>query len=616
MTLDELLERLDIGESQDVEFKKAEGGFPRSAWESIAAFANTAGGYLVLGVRERDGRFEPVGVSNPSAQIKVFWDGHNNPQLLSTPLCSDADVAVHDLGGRKLLVIAVPAASRTQRPVFIGGNPLSGTYKRNFEGDYRCTEAEGRRMLRDASDEPQDGRILAHFGLDDLDADTLKAFRQRFGSREPDHPFLALDDQRLLTQLGGWRRDRVSGEEGLTLAGLLMFGKERSLLDALPRYHLDYQEKHSDDPDERWQFRLTLDGRWQPNLFNFYYRVYGRLVEGLNVPFKLDSESVRVGETHVHQALREALVNTLAHADHEAPQGIIVTKRPDAFVFRNAGRLRVPVDRLYEGGISDPRNPSLQKMFQMLGLGEKSGSGFPKILRAWREQHWLIPLVSEALDLEITTLTLPLASLIPEAVERELRELVGDAYAQLPELDRIILLLAHWFGEIGNADVQPYCREHPRDIGTHLKSLVDHGWLNRSGQARGTRYRLPGRLETGQLFPAAEPAPEISEQKPAASEQKGVDSEQYDELLAMAAPIREKGRADKALVRETIVRLCEGRFLSLRTLAELLNREPDSVRNHYITPMLREGLIQARFPEHPNHPQQAYSAADEPGSPK
>lgn len=350
---------------------------------------------------------------------------------------------------------------------------------------------------------------------------------------------------------------------------------------------------------------------WPPNPFS-----YERLVEGLNVPFRLDSESVRVGETHLHQALREALVNTLAHADHEAAQGIIVTKRPDAFVFRNAGRLRVPVERLYEGGVSDPRNPSLQKMFQMLGLGEKSGSGFPKILRAWREQQWLIPLVSEALDLEITSLTLPLASLIPEAVERELRELVGNAYAQLPELDRIILLLAHRFGEIGNADVQPYCREHPRDIGTHLKSLVDHGWLSRSGQARGTRYRLPGHLETGQLFPDADPEEASSEHKDADSEHYEPDSEQYEELMAMAAPVREKGRADKALVRDTIVSLCAGRFLSLRTLAELLNREPDSVRNHYITPMLRVGLIRARFPEHPNHPQQAYSAVDTPGAPK
>ncbi|MEE4381450.1 MAG: RNA-binding domain-containing protein [Pseudomonadales bacterium] len=634
MTPDELLECLDLGESQDIEFKLAQGGFPTDAWRSVSAFANSAGGHLVLGVREKAGRqFEIAGVGDPAALLKVFWDGHNNLQRLSKPLCNDADVTVHDVGGRKVIVIAVPAASRTQRPVFIGGNPFTGTYKRNHEGDYRCTEPEVRRMFRDASDEPQDSRILPHFGVDDLDAETLEAFRQRFRSREPDHPFLAQDDLGLLTQLGGWRRDRATGDEGLTLAGLLMFGRERSLLDALPRFQLDYQEKDTDDPEERWQYRVTLDGRWQPNLFNFYYRVYPRLVDGLDVPFRLDRDGVRLGETHVHEALREALVNTLVHADHEESPGVLVRRTPDGYLFRNAGRLRVPLEHLYDGGVSDPRNPSLQKMFQLLGLGEKAGSGIPKILRAWHEQEWLRPLITEAPDRELTTLKLPLASLVPEDVERELRAIVGDAYGDLRELDRIILQLAHRFGEIGNADVQSYCQAHARDIGAHLKSLVQQGWLRQSGQARGTRYRLPDHAPSGQLFASAGsgPAPEASpvggpgieqnstrsehsdadsEHYSSSSEHYGPSSEHYADLATIAAPVREKGRANKELVRQTILALCSGRALELRALADLLNRSPDSVRNHYVAPMLREGLLQARYPNQPNHPGQAYIAAD------
>ncbi len=640
MTPDELLDRLDLGESQDIEFKLAGGGFPKDAWPTISAFANSAGGSLVLGVREKSGgRFEIAGVPDPAAQLKVFWDGHNNPQRLSTPLCNDADAAVHDLDGCSVIVIDVPAASRTQRPVFVGGNPLTGTYKRNHEGDYRCTDSEVRRMLRDAADEPQDSRILPHFGLEDLDAETLAAFRQRFRSRDPDHPFLAQDDLGLLTQLGGWRRDRATGEEGLTLAGLLMFGRERSLLDALPRFQLDYQEKDTEDPEERWQYRLTVDGRWQPNLVNFYYRVFPRLVDGLDVPFRLDREGVRRGETHVHEALREALVNTLVHADHEEAPGVLVRRTPNGFLFRNAGRLRVPLAQLYDGGVSNPRNPSLQKMFQMLGLGEKAGSGIPKILRAWRDQDWLQPLITEAPEQELTALKLPLASLVPEDVERELRALVGDAYTGLQELDRTILQLAHRFGEIGNGDVQPYCpRAHARDIGARLKALVQQGWLRQRGQTRATRYSLPAEGMRGGLFEAtartdagAEPATGkrdgSSEQKHASSEHSDAssehyasrsehyapDSEHYAALLAIAAPVREKGRANKDLVQRTILALCTERALDLRTLADLLNRRPDSVRNHYIAPMLKAGLLRARHPKQPNHPAQAYSAA-EPGN--
>jgi ATP-dependent DNA helicase RecG len=97
-------------------------------------------------------------------------------------------------------------------------------------------------MLRDAAEDPADGRILEGFTIEDLDAESLMAYRNRFASRSPDHPFLAKSDRDLLESLGGWRRDRLSNIEGITLAGLLMFGKERSILDALPHFHIDYQQ--------------------------------------------------------------------------------------------------------------------------------------------------------------------------------------------------------------------------------------------------------------------------------------------------------------------------------------------------------------------------------------
>jgi ATP-dependent DNA helicase RecG len=254
-------------------------------WETVSAFANTDGGYIVLGVSESKGRLVISGVRNPNGAQKNFWDIHNNPQKLNAPICSNSNVQVSKVDGHSLITIWVPRAARTQRPVYIDHNPMTGTYKRNYEGDYRCTPEEVRQMLRDASDDPQDLQILEGFDLTDLDPETLKSFRQRFSSREPDHPWLALDDRELLCKLGGWRRDRSTSTEGLTLAGLLMFGRERSILDGLPHYQLDYQERFSDDPETRWTYRLTLDGRWEPNLFNFYYRVYGRLVNDLDVPF-------------------------------------------------------------------------------------------------------------------------------------------------------------------------------------------------------------------------------------------------------------------------------------------------------------------------------------------
>ncbi|WP_051055825.1 RNA-binding domain-containing protein [Allocoleopsis franciscana] len=517
-----------MGEDQDIEFKSADGGLPKDLWETVSAFANTDGGYIVLGVSESKGRLVISGVRNPNGAQKNFWDIHNNLQKLNAPICSNSDVQVVKVDGYSLVTIWVSRATRTQRPVYINNNPMTGTYKRNHEGDYRCTPEEVQQMLRDASNDPQDFQILEGFDLTDLDPETLKSFRQRFSSREPDHPWLALDDRNLLCQLGGWRRNRSTGTEGLTLAGLLMFGRERSLLDALPHHQLDYQEQLSENPETRWTYRLTLDGKWEPNLFNFYYRVYGRLVNDLDVPFKLDKDAVRQGETHVHEALREALVNTLIHAFHQSTRPILVIKRKEGFLFSNPGRLRIPLQRLYEGGYTDPRNPNLQRMFQMLGLGEKAGSGFQKILRAWREQQWFRPLVSEKLDLDMTLVVLPMVSLIPENVEKELREIVGnDSYCSLTELDRIVLVLAHRLGEITNTDIQCYRQEHPREIGECLKRLVRNGWLQQSGRGRGTHYNLPNQEQPDlfSLLSGSEHNASSSEHKVFSSEHKALPSE-------------------------------------------------------------------------------------------
>jgi ATP-dependent DNA helicase RecG len=352
--------------------------------------------------------------------------------------------------------------------------------------------------------------------------------------------------------------------------------------------------------------KSTKNSPTRPNLFNFYYRVYGRLTTGLDVPFKLDRHAVRAGQTHVHEALREALINALIHADHQSSKAIKVIKRADIFTFSNPGRLRIPISRLYEGGVSDPRNPNLQRMFQMLGLGEKAGSGFQKILRAWKEQGWIEPLVTEQLDLETTFIRLPMASLIPEEVEQELKGIVGDSYQTLSELDRMILVIAHRFGEVSNAEIRRYREaEHPKVIGERLKVLADMGCLLRSGQGRGTHYRL-GTKQSLPLLPDSEHLSADSEHLSADSEHLSADSEHYTRLKEVAAPAREKKRIGKHLITQIILQLCSDDFMTIRTLSGLLNRTSDSIRNHYVNQMVKDGRLTPRYPSQPNHPNQGY----------
>ncbi|MCK6433523.1 MAG: ATP-binding protein [Burkholderiaceae bacterium] len=271
-------------EGVDLEFKAARGGLPGSFWETYSAMANTEGGLIVLGVAQRGGALAWEGVPDPAQLRTTLWNQINDRHKVSTNLLTHADVTSWERDGRQFVSVQVPRAKREQRPIYIGANPLTGTYRRAEDGDYHCSSDEVRRLLADqnASD-PADARVLDQFGLADLDADTLRQYRNRFASRTPDHPWLSEDDAGLLLKLGGLRRDRTTGGLGLTVAGVLMFGSFDALREAMPSYHVDYREKLAADPAVRWTHRIHADGTFAPNLFQFYQRVR----QGLGADIKL-----------------------------------------------------------------------------------------------------------------------------------------------------------------------------------------------------------------------------------------------------------------------------------------------------------------------------------------
>jgi ATP-dependent DNA helicase RecG len=231
ITEQQVLEAVKCGEEQDWEFKSAKGGLPGSLWHTYSAMANTDGGCIVLGVEQQPDGFVISGLTDPAKMRQDFWNAVNDRGKVSVNLLADQSVTVETVASQRALVIRVPRATRHQRPVYVGQNPLTGTYRRNFEGDYHCTENEVGRMLADRGDEPADCRILEGFTVNDLDEASLQQYRQRFSARSPAHPWLGEELLGFLTRLGAWRKDRTTGQEGLTVAGLLMFGKDQAIRD-------------------------------------------------------------------------------------------------------------------------------------------------------------------------------------------------------------------------------------------------------------------------------------------------------------------------------------------------------------------------------------------------
>ena len=152
------------------------------------------------------------------------------------------------------------------------------------DGDRSCDDESVRRMIAEATYESRDDRVLKHFAFVDLDTTSLKTYRNVFSAKRMDHPWNGLDDQEFLAQLGGWRKDRESGAEGLTVAGLLMFGQHRAIRESFPNYFVDYQERTDDTGAIEWVDRIVADGTWSGNLYDFFRRVIGKLTSNLRVP--------------------------------------------------------------------------------------------------------------------------------------------------------------------------------------------------------------------------------------------------------------------------------------------------------------------------------------------
>lgn len=628
----------DLAEDSDLECKRAagrdgQGELPRDFWQSYVAMANTDGGTILLGVEQRNGAFRASGIESPSKVLKALWDGLNNPQQVSVNLLSNESVRVVESGGAPVIRVDVPRAKRRERPVHVGMNPMTGTYRRNYEGDYRCDEETVRRMIAERVEDVRDARLLESFGFEDLERDSLRSYRHQFRAAKPGHPWSDSEDRDFLRSLGAWTVDRADGREGLTLAGLLMFGRLPSILEAVPNYVVDYQEWSDPKAETRWIDRLTTDGTWSGNLYDFYRRVIQKLTSDLKVPFRLEG-ATRVDETTVHEALREALVNALVHADYTGRVSILIVKRPDLFSFRNPGTMRLPLTEALRGGTSDCRNRTLQKMFQLAGFGEQAGSGIPKIFRSWNRQHWRAPDLVEQVEPDQTVLTLRMMSLLPEKTLEELDTRFGPRFRRLPETQRLALATVAIEGTVTHSRLRSMCSDHRHDLTLALSSLVKDGFLGSAGATRGKYYFFPGEppLSSSSPLPVSSEhlggqlrafgggssehlasdrphLPETSEHLTPSSEHLEEKSpELWLHLLEVGKAVRGSGKAPKEEIESVILEACRGGYLTLRELSQILGRSENTIRQNYLSGMTREGRIVLRHPQSPQHPNQAYTA--------
>ena len=404
LTANDIIKLLATPETDRVEFKESQSTLPQSFWDSYSAFANTDGGIILLGVKEKDGHYHVQGVKNAEKLMQEIWNSVNNRQKISANILFNRCVYAVDCDGKTVVVVDVPRPTCHDRPVFVGTNPYTGSYRRNGEGDYRCNEETVDAMLRNRSHEGGDHQLVENMTISDLNQDTLRRYRNRLQMRREGAPWNGIEIEELLLMTGAARRDG-QGIVRPTLAALLMFGNFGYIVGEFPHYFVDYVERLDDNP--RYSDRISpLTADWSGNLYDFYTRIASRLTADVKTPFALDKEMYRIDDTPVHKAIRECLANTLVHADFYGRRGIVIEKRFRHITFANPGIFRVPLDVAISGGTSDARNDVLFTLFALVEIGEKLGTGLVQLFALWEKNGWPRPELREQFDPERTVLTL------------------------------------------------------------------------------------------------------------------------------------------------------------------------------------------------------------------
>ena len=386
----ELIGRLKGYEWNDVEFKKARRGVPMNAYETVSAFANTEGGWLVFGVRDGAGGFEIVGVLEVDKVQNDFLSVLRSGQKLNHAIIAKEGLIEED--GKTLLVFHIPEARRQDKPIYLNGD-IRQSFIRRGAGDERCTEAEIERLLRDAADERHDGATVDLDPERCFDDKSLRWYRKRFDDRNPDQDETLADVEflhhwGLVVEAGG----RLSP----TRAAVLLFGAAPAFRQVLPRPVVDWQWSRGpwfeELPEERWIDRLVIE----TNLVETWKTLVGRYVQRAEKPFSVDPETLqRTDQPPDYTTFREAVTNMLIHQDYaDHTRKPVIRFFDDRMLLWNPGDAFASADELLEPGEKEVRNPRIVAAFRRIGLSEQAGTGIRAIFGDWRRLGRVPPIIA------------------------------------------------------------------------------------------------------------------------------------------------------------------------------------------------------------------------------
>lgn len=354
----ELFEIISRGECDTTEFKKSITDITKNVYESICAFSNRDGGHVFLGVKD-NGEILGIEPNCIEKMKKDFVTEINNANKMCPPLFLTP--VKYELHGRKILHIYVLVGTQVSR--------CSGQiYDRNNESDIDITDNE--ELVYKLYARKQGtyfvNKVFLEWGMDVLRSDLIERARKMTRTRSNNHPWLSMDDVELLRSAGLILSDQESRKEGITLAAILLFGKDTTIMSAFPQHktNMIFRVQTLDRYDDR-DVIVT-------NLLDSYDRMSEFAQKHLNDPFVLDGmQSVSARDA----ILREIISNSLAYRDYSSGYVAKMVIEKERIFAENSNRTHGYGNLNLNTFEPFSKNPAISKVFREIGLADESGSG-------------------------------------------------------------------------------------------------------------------------------------------------------------------------------------------------------------------------------------------------
>lgn len=374
MTKEELLLRLNGIEWNDFEVKEAKTDVPKNAWETVSAFSNTYGGWLIFGIKEKKScgvaSYEVQGVDKPEKLENDFIgvlrsNGKFNQRI-------SVQIEKFKIDSKDILAFYIPMSE--YKPVYI--TVPTNTYIRIGSGDQRATDYEIRAMQRDQAYGRKSNEVVLGSSFGDINKTSFQDFRAYLRAFNSDLPYNSLSDRDFTIKTG------ILTNGLLTVGGLLMFGNIDAILRYNPDFLIDYIEIPGNsihDAKTRYTFRIQE----QENIWEYYKIIIQRLRTRVDNPYSPRTDGIAPDDNSQLYCVREALVNMLAHADYFSEIHSTVRVYDSSIQFQNAGGFPVNLDIVGKTIVSQPRNPNILRFFKLAKISENGGYGIDKILN-WK----------------------------------------------------------------------------------------------------------------------------------------------------------------------------------------------------------------------------------------